>query len=34
MFQNTPAQYHGRPDLADAHTAEMRDAMRAATQRT
>ncbi|WP_410809451.1 SgcJ/EcaC family oxidoreductase [Micromonospora sp. 067-2] len=29
-FQNTPAQYHGRPDLADEHTADMRDAMIAA----
>jgi len=25
LFQNTPAQYHGRPDLAEAHTAEMRE---------
>ncbi len=24
LFQNTPAQYHGRPDLAEQHTAEMR----------
>lgn len=24
LFQNTPAQYHGRPDLAAQHTAEMR----------
>lgn len=24
LFQNTPAQYHGRPDLAEAHTAEIR----------
>jgi uncharacterized protein (TIGR02246 family) len=23
LFQNTPAQYHGRPDLAEAHTAEL-----------
>jgi uncharacterized protein (TIGR02246 family) len=30
LFHNTPAQYHGRPDLADEHTAEMRDAMLAA----
>ncbi|MFD0899983.1 SgcJ/EcaC family oxidoreductase [Actinomadura sediminis] len=25
LFQNTPAQYHGRPDLADRHTAELRE---------
>lgn len=24
LFQNTPAQYHGRPDLAEQHTAELR----------
>ncbi len=24
QFQNTPAQFHGRPDLADALTAELR----------
>jgi uncharacterized protein (TIGR02246 family) len=23
LFQNTPAQYHGRPDLVAAHTAEL-----------
>ena len=23
LFQNTPAQYHGRPDLTEAHTAEL-----------
>jgi uncharacterized protein (TIGR02246 family) len=23
LFQNTPAQYHGRPDLVTAHTAEL-----------
>jgi uncharacterized protein (TIGR02246 family) len=23
LFQNTPAQYHGRPDRVDAHTAEL-----------
>ena len=23
LFQNTPAQYHGRPELVDAHTAEV-----------
>jgi uncharacterized protein (TIGR02246 family) len=28
LFQNTPAQYHGRPDLAEQHTAEMRAALR------
>jgi uncharacterized protein (TIGR02246 family) len=27
LFQNTPAQYHGRPDLTDEHTAEMREAV-------
>ena len=27
LFQNTPAQYHGRPDLAEEHTAEMRRAL-------
>jgi uncharacterized protein (TIGR02246 family) len=27
LFQNTPAQYHGRPDLAEQHTAEMRRAL-------
>ena len=24
LFQNTPAQYHGQPDKAEEHTAEMR----------
>ncbi|HEU5128510.1 MAG TPA: SgcJ/EcaC family oxidoreductase [Glycomyces sp.] len=24
LFQNTPSQYHGRPHLAAAHTAELR----------
>jgi uncharacterized protein (TIGR02246 family) len=24
LFQNTPAQYHGRPHLVDQHTAELR----------
>lgn len=24
LFQNTPAQYHGRPDLTEQHTAELR----------
>lgn len=33
LFHNTPAQYHGRPDLADEHTAEMREAMVAAARR-
>jgi uncharacterized protein (TIGR02246 family) len=23
LFQNTPAQYHGRPELVEAHTAEI-----------
>jgi uncharacterized protein (TIGR02246 family) len=23
LFQNTPAQYHGRPELAEQHTAEL-----------
>ena len=23
LFKNTPAQYHGRPELVDAHTAEI-----------
>jgi uncharacterized protein (TIGR02246 family) len=23
LFQNTPAQYHGRPDLVESHTAEI-----------
>ena len=23
LFQNTPAQYHGRPDLIEAHTEEL-----------
>jgi len=32
LFHNTPAQYHGRPDLADEHTAEMRDALPTAAQ--
>ena len=25
LFQNTPAQYHGRPDLVEQHTAEVRE---------
>ena len=24
LFQNTPAQYHGRPDLTERHVAELR----------
>jgi hypothetical protein len=24
LFQNTPAQFHGRPDLAEQLTAELR----------
>jgi uncharacterized protein (TIGR02246 family) len=28
LFQNTPAQYHGRPELAEAHTEEIRQAIR------
>jgi uncharacterized protein (TIGR02246 family) len=27
LFQNTPAQFHGRPDLADALTAELRQVL-------
>jgi hypothetical protein len=23
LFQNTPAQYHGRPELTEQHTAEL-----------
>ncbi|MEU8085528.1 SgcJ/EcaC family oxidoreductase [Micromonospora sp. NPDC049101] len=33
LFHNTPAQYHGRSDLADQHTADMRDAMAEASSR-
>ena len=29
MFQNTPAQFHGREDLADALTAKLREALSA-----
>jgi uncharacterized protein (TIGR02246 family) len=25
LFQNTPAQYHGRPDLAEQHTRELQE---------
>ncbi|MFD0855625.1 SgcJ/EcaC family oxidoreductase [Actinomadura adrarensis] len=28
LFQNTPAQYHGRPELTDQHTAELRQTLR------
>jgi uncharacterized protein (TIGR02246 family) len=28
LFQNTPAQFHGRPDLAERLTQELRDAAR------
>jgi uncharacterized protein (TIGR02246 family) len=34
LFHNTPAQYHGRPDLADEHTAQMRDAVLKTAQRS
>ncbi len=27
-FQNTPAQFHGRPDLSDAMSAELRDVLK------
>ncbi|HEX6498762.1 MAG TPA: SgcJ/EcaC family oxidoreductase [Micromonosporaceae bacterium] len=27
LFQNTPAQYHGRPELAERHTDEMRQVL-------
>ena len=27
LFQNTPAQYHGRPELAEAHTAEISEVL-------
>jgi uncharacterized protein (TIGR02246 family) len=27
LFQNTPAQYHGRPELVEAHTAEIREVL-------
>jgi uncharacterized protein (TIGR02246 family) len=30
LFQNTPAQYHGRPELVDAHTEELRQVLRKA----
>lgn len=28
LFQNTPAQYHGRPELAEQHTAEIAQVLR------
>ena len=28
LFQNTPAQYHGRPELVAAHTAELEPLVR------
>lgn len=28
LFQSTPAQYHGRPELAEAMTAELRELLR------
>jgi hypothetical protein len=31
LFQNTPAQYHGRPELVEEHTAEV-ERVRAAGQ--
>jgi uncharacterized protein (TIGR02246 family) len=27
LFQNTPAQYHGRPELTDQHTAEVQQVL-------
>lgn len=27
LFQNTPAQYHGRPEAAEAHTRELREVL-------
>jgi hypothetical protein len=27
LFQNTPAQFHGRPDLSDALTTELRQVL-------
>ncbi|MDI3402310.1 SgcJ/EcaC family oxidoreductase [Streptomyces cavernicola] len=29
LFQNTPAQYHGRPELVEQHTEELRQVWRA-----
>ena len=31
LFQNTPAQFHGRPDLTEQHLAELRPLLRAGT---
>jgi uncharacterized protein (TIGR02246 family) len=31
LFQNTPAQYHGRPDLTERHTAELEPLVAAGT---
>jgi uncharacterized protein (TIGR02246 family) len=28
LFQNTPAQYHGQPELAEQHSAELRELLR------
>jgi uncharacterized protein (TIGR02246 family) len=33
LFQNTPAQYHGRPELVDRHTAELRRLTAGAAER-
>jgi uncharacterized protein (TIGR02246 family) len=33
-FQNTPAQYHGRPDLVERHTREMQELLRQQTSTT
>jgi uncharacterized protein (TIGR02246 family) len=30
LFQNTPAQYHGRPELVEAHTEELRQVLKGA----
>ncbi|ONM50510.1 hypothetical protein B0T44_21035 [Nocardia donostiensis] len=34
LFQNTPAQYHGRPDLLEQHTEKLRGVLRARADRT
>jgi uncharacterized protein (TIGR02246 family) len=31
LFQNTPAQYHGRPELVESHTAEIEEVRAAGT---
>jgi uncharacterized protein (TIGR02246 family) len=31
LFQNTPAQFHGRPELTEQHLAELRPLVRAGT---